>query len=118
MSRRKMAAYWLDDYGNGQILVRGTTDPSTAARYVLEHGWESIPWMEDDVSLCLRGAPASPFTDDAKAAVARWVEKSRGPERVGWFRMNVQAPGAEYGWMLGYADGPGRGNFRGVLFSA
>lgn len=104
----------MDEEG---ILVRGTDNPSVAARWILEHPTEAPPDLEEFIRLCERSQDPSPLQEDAKEYVARWVESfTQYPERTGYFRFNVQEAESDYTWMLGYADAPGRGNFLGVLW--
>lgn len=111
-----MQAYTLLE---GEILVRGTADPGEAARFILEHGWEDLPWFEDDIGILVQGREPHPWVEMAKESIATWVYNgARNPERTGYFRFNVQPESSDYGWTLGYMDGPGRGNFPGVLFHA
>lgn len=104
-----------------EILVRGTMDPSTAARYVLENPGKAAPHLEEAMARLSRTHPdgPGPLMEDAVASVAHWVQMATSaPNRAGWFRMNPYNGDEGYHWMLGYADGPGRGNFPGVLFDA
>lgn len=103
---------------DGEVLVRGTTDPVAALGLAMDEtsngGWN---W-EDDL------AEPDPEERDGERehALARdaaeFCAARLKPQnhRAGWFRINVQAPDGDYSWMLGYEDGPGRGNFPGVLF--
>lgn len=114
-SKSKTAVYWMTE---GECLVRGTTDPVTALGHAMDEtsngGWN---W-EDAV-----GERPEPHASDRE--VAEHAEEAHDfcyyrlkPQNhsTGWFRKNVQAPGGDYTWMLGQPDGPGRGNFQGVLF--
>lgn len=114
-ARSKTAVHWMSE---GECLVRGTTDPVKALGLAMEEtsngGWN---W-EDDL-----GAPHQDEPDPdidrihaRDAAAFCFTRLDPRSHRAGHFRMNVQAPGGDYTWVLGYEDGPGRGNFAGVLF--
>ena len=115
MTRSKTAVYWMAE---GEALVRGTLDPVQALGIAMagtdEGGWN---W-EDEFS----ERPDEHNTDRYIAAhaadTAAFCHGRLKPQnhRAGWFRKNVQAPGGDYTWMLGEPEGPGPGNFRGVLF--
>lgn len=111
----KTAVYWMME---GECLVRGTTDPVTALGLAMDEtsngGWD---W-EDELT------PPHPEERDAELDQAHARDTAAfcfnrlKPQnhRTGWFRRNIQAPDSDYTWMLGEPDGPGRGNFQGVLF--
>jgi hypothetical protein len=56
------------------------------------------------------GVPAEPTGRE-------WIDAAKQivkPPVWRWFRINPDTTG-EYSWMLGWVDGPGRGNFPGAL---
>lgn len=84
-------AYQIND-GAAKWFVRGTDDPEAALAILLDEYPESAEDVEaEDVDL----------------------ELVPNVDRAGWFRFNPCTCG-EHGWHLGYANGPGRGNFIGV----
>ena len=87
-----MAAYQIND-GNAGWFVRGTDDPETALRVLLDE----YPEAADHV-------PEPEGTD---------LELHPMVDRAGWFRFNPCHCG-DHGWHLGNASGPGRGRFLGV----
>ncbi|KUM34559.1 hypothetical protein [Arthrobacter sp. EpRS71] len=120
MSTSKTAIYHMTE---GEVLVRGTTDPTEAIRIIVESNYEDNWRWEEIIDGASRdGVKDSTLTDEDRAAMvteaAEFFARRLEPQNhsTGWFRKNVQAPGGDYTWMLGHMDGPGRGNFRGVLF--
>lgn len=114
----KTAIYHMTE---GEILVRGTTDPTEAIRIIVASDYEEN-WRWEEVIDGI--APDADDLDNEAEEEARKLEAAEFFTRrlepknhtAGWFRRNVQAPGGDYTWMLGHENGPGRGNFRGVLF--
>lgn len=85
---------WRIDWG-GSYLVRGTTDVETARRAVAFALHRSDHLDDEDI--------------------AEWFAR-HSPE-IGWWRCNPCICGEEHNFDMARADGPGRGNFRGVYFS-
>ena len=117
MSRSKTAVHWMSE---GEALVRGTLDPVRALGLAMDAtsnggwAWEEavdLPPAEDHVP----GAELAHAMDTA-AFCARRLDPAN--HRAGWFRMNPVGPDHHDGWswQLGHCDGPGRGNFQGVIF--
>lgn len=85
-------AYQIHD-GAAKWFVRGTDDPEAALEVLLDQYPEAAEHVEaEDVDLEL--VPSA--------------------ERAGWFRFSPCHCG-DHGWHLGDVNGPGRGNFLGVL---
>ena len=113
-TRTKHAAYPMDWDG---ILVRGTTDPYLALKYVVETDGDSHYMMEHLTA----AAPIDP--DDELhpydvMVLADWLHAMAAKGKPGWYRMNVCPPDHPDGWtwQLGEPTGPGPGNFQGVYF--
>lgn len=117
MTRTKTAVHWMSE---GEALVRGTTDPVVALGLAMDEtdcgGWN---W-EDAVD-----PRPEPHESDRESighalVAANFCFNRLDPKnhRIGWFRMNPCGPEHHDGWawQLGEADGPGRGNFQGVIF--
>lgn len=116
----KTAIYHMTE---GEILVRGTTDPTDAIRIIVESNYEDN-WRWEEI---IDGASRELLKDESLTAedrsamvseAAHFFTRLLKPQShsTGYFRKNVQAPGGDYAWMLGHMDGPGRGNFQGVIF--
>ena len=114
-TRAKFAAYPMDWEG---ILVRGTTDPYLALKYVVE--------TEGDEHYMLDGFAAAMPIDEQPDEVhefdvmmlADWLHGMAAKGKPGYYRMNVCPPDHPEGWawQLGECNGPGPGNFEGVYF--
>lgn len=120
MSKSRESIYHMTE---GEILVRGTNDPTEAIRIITECDYEENWCWEDIIDGIRRDGTFDPtLTDHDKAALvaeaAEFFTRQLKPQnhRTGWFRKNVQPPGSDYSWMLGEPSGPGPGNFRGVVF--
>lgn len=124
MSRRrsKTAVHQMVE---GEVLVRGTTDPTDALRLVLE---DDVPWsweevlegLEPDYHECEHVHRTEEELEAWKREAAEFFARRLDPanHRVGWFRINPVGPDHPEGWtwQLGYCDGPGPGNFQAVYF--
>lgn len=111
----KTAVHWMAE---GEALVRGTADPVTALGIAMDEtsngGWN---WEDDLMPPDQEERDADiDRTHAADTAAFCFYRLDPRNHSAGWFRINVQAPGGDYTWMLGHQDGPGRGNFPGVLF--
>ena len=119
MSRAKTGVY---DLTEGGFMVRGTDDPFEAILLAIAARAEAF----DDVTDVLRPehfeTPSfteedrANFTSIAAHEFARWLNPKN--QRVGWLRFTPCAPSycGEHRWHWDTASGPGRGNFRGVIF--
>lgn len=115
--RQKTAVHWMAE---GEALVRGTADPVTALGIAIGEAsnggwaWEDDlgPRPDQDPDNC----PGAEHAHAADAAAFCFYRLKPQNHDAGWFRINPAQPGGDYTWMLGHQDGPGRGNFPGVLF--
>lgn len=94
MGRLKVQTYRIHE-GSAEWLVRGTDDPKEALDILLkdQDAFDEMYWLVENKD--------------------QDVEPKLRVERTGYFRMNPCRTG-EFGWLLGRAAGPGRGNFKGV----
>jgi hypothetical protein len=93
---------WPIDYSSS-YLVRGTEDVQEARDAALRY--EMDRWREDREPL-----------DESDARLRVDQIKALKPE-IGWWRTNPCYCGDEHRFDMGTADGPGRGNFRGVYLA-
>lgn len=91
---------WPIDYSTS-FLVRGTEDAQEAKDAALRY------FMDENRDL--------PY-DEQDARLFRAQIEALTPE-VGWWRTNPCYCGDEHRFDMGTADGPGRGNFRGVYLA-
>lgn len=115
--RQKTGVSWLAE---GECLVRGTTDPVTALGLAVEEtsngGWNWEDAFDERPDTSPDNVPGAEHAHAEDAAAFCYQRLDPRNHSTGWFRKNVQAPGGDYTWMLGQPDGPGPGNFPGVLF--
>jgi len=95
----------IGDFGES-FLVRGTEDIDQARQLVRAR-------LTTDAAFDLALEPDDP-------TVVELVDNSLHGLRpeVGWYRCNPCHCGEEHRFDMATADGPGRGNFRGVYFRA
>lgn len=119
MSKRPKTA--VHGFAEGGFMVRGTTDPTEAIRLAVE---DCDLYEMEDIT-----APLAPswyddpdreaWRESFKLDAANYFARLLAIARVGWLRISP-CPGScgEHSWHWQHADGPGRGNFEGVLFDA
>lgn len=127
MSAKTKTRYGTYEMTEDDWLVRGTDDPMRALELIVSQLDESYRGndMLDGVTPPKSGIkPGDPWRiePDAVQAMANWCYNMLATARPGYYRLNPTAPGSweredeGWTWMLGYADGPGRGAFLGVYF--
>lgn len=116
--RRKPTKYGVYPMSEGELLVRGTTDPYEALRFLVDTAgdehfkMEYLPEIGPDE---IEGWDGDPI--DVQI-VADWLHRTAADAEVGYFRMCVCSPDHPEGWswQLGRAKAPGHGIFQGVYF--
>lgn len=93
MTTRTKVKVWHIDY-DSSFLVRGV-DNIVLARELVRSELRRDGYTDEEID--------------------GWFRR-RSPE-VGWWRCNPCICGEEHSFDMAKADGPGRGNFRGVYFS-
>lgn len=114
----KRSRFAVDFLSEGDVIVRGTTDPMQA-----------LEWAVGELDDC-NGGPdiygVEPNDDEdpdpaAVAAMAAWCHTMLTSARPGYYRKvhcleNSYGAFEGWGWTLSYAKGPARGAFQGVYF--